>query len=672
MPRENKRRALRSGILRGTLASYGVDAVLLGGFVLAGTIPAWVPVAYAGAGCLASGILHWLCGRPGIAKSGDPYLVVPNLIVAALIQLSGIALVPQVAFFFLTLLFIVFGIASLRLSSRHALLSWLAILAAMGLTLYFVADTQWLPMRSATERILVWLCFGATLGRCILLGAFGKGLRDALSRRHQELSQALESLRQRDVELAANRVSLEHVNAELHRQATHDALTGLPNRTLFSDRLNQAMAHAARDQRQFAVLVLDLDRFKLINDSLGHGVGDQLLCHVAQKLKGVLRATDTVARAGGDEFMLILDDVVDRDGVAMVAEKLVAAVSESCTIATTELHTSPSIGISLYPVDGESADELLAHADEAMYAAKKRGRSTYQFFELGMEVFSHNRLQLENELRRALAHGQFELYYQPKIDIVSGTMKSVEALLRWRHPERGLVAPGEFIPLAEETGLILPIGRWVLREACRQARQWQVEGLPFLRVAVNLSPVQFRQPGFLAVIRGALNDHALEPRFLEIEVTESTVMSHAEGSIETLEELSRMGVIVAIDDFGTGYSSMSYLRRFPIDKLKIDRSFIHDLAGSADDTSIVRAIISLAHSLRLKVVAEGVETSAQLEQLKALGCDQYQGFLMSPAVPAAEVAALANVYSPKEADAQASEFARTHSKLAVFRAAGDR
>jgi diguanylate cyclase (GGDEF)-like protein len=481
---------------------------------------------------------------------------------------------------------------------------------------------------------------------------------------------ALDSLRQRDAELAASRLSLEHVNAELHRQATHDALTGLPNRSLFTDRLNQAMAHAARDQRQFAVLVLDLDRFKLINDSLGHGVGDQLLCHVAQKLKGVLRATDTVARAGGDEFMLILDDVVEKDAVALVAENLIAAVSESCLLGATELHTSPSIGISVFPADGETADVLLAHADEAMYAAKKRGRSTYQFFELGMEVFSHHRLQLENELRRALAQAQFELHYQPKIDIVSGTMKSVEALLRWRHPERGLVAPGEFIPLAEETGLILPIGRWVLREACRQAREWQVEGLPFLRVAVNLSPVQFRQPGFLAVIRGALNDHALEPRFLEIEVTESTVMSHAEGSIETLEELSRMGVIVAIDDFGTGYSSMSYLRRFPIDKLKIDRSFIHDLAGSADDASIVRAIISLAHSLRLKVVAEGVETSAQLEQLKALGCDQYQGFFMSPAVPAAEVAALARVYSPVEADAQASEFARTHSKLAAFRAAG--
>jgi diguanylate cyclase (GGDEF)-like protein len=672
MPREKKRRALRSRMLSGTLISYGVDAMLLGGFALAGTISGWVPLAYVAAGWLATGTFHVLCSRSGVAKSGDPYLVIPNLLVAALIQLLAMALVPQIAFFFLTLLFIVFGIASLRMSSRHALLSWLAILVAMGVTLYGISDVPWLPNRSGTERTLVWLSFATTLGRCILLGSFGRHLRDTLSRRHRELRSALESLRERDTELAANRVSLEHMNAELHRQANHDALTGLPNRSLFTDRLNQAMAHAARDQRQFAVLVLDLDRFKLINDSLGHGVGDQLLCHVAHKLKGVLRATDTVARAGGDEFMLILEDVLDRDSVSLVAQKLVAAISEPCILGVTELHTSPSIGVSLFPLDGETADVLLARADEAMYAAKKRGRSTYQFFELGMEIFSHQRLQVENDLRRALIQEQFELHYQPKIDIASGTMKSVEALLRWRHPTRGLVPPSEFIPLAEETGLILSIGHWVLREACRQAREWQIAGLPFLRVAVNLSPVQFRQPGFLAVIRAALDDHDLEPRYLEIEVTESTVMSHAEGSIETLEELSRMGVIVAIDDFGTGYSSMSYLRRFPIDKLKIDRTFIRDLVGSADDTSIVRAIISLAHSLRLKVVAEGVETAAQLEQLKVMGCDQYQGFLMSPAVPAAEITALVNAHSSHEAGARMSEFSRTHSKLAAFRGAGNR
>lgn len=664
--RELKRRGLRVSMLWATLASYGVDALLLGGFIAAGTISGWVPLTYVAAGWLTSAVLYWLCGRESVANSRDPYLTIPNLIVATLIQLGAILLAPQLTFFFLTILFIVFGIIGLGLSTRGALISWLVTLAATGLTLSLVADAGWLPTHTHAERVMVWLCFGVTLGRCILLGAFGRYLRDALSQRHRELAKALESLHQRDAELAANRQSLEHANAELHRQATHDALTGLPNRSLFSDRLNQTLAHAARDHKSFAVLVLDLDRFKLINDSLGHSTGDQLLCHVAAKLKGAMRSTDTVARAGGDEFLLIAADVVDRATVALVAEKLVAAVSETCNVAGAELQTSPSIGISLYPNDGDESETLLSHADEAMYAAKRRGRGTYQFFEPGMNVFSHHRLQLENDLRQALAAGQFELHYQPKIDIVSGTMKSVEALLRWRHPQRGIVGPDEFIPLAEETGLILALGRWVLREACRQAREWQLSGLPFLRVAVNLSPIQFRQPGFLGVFRAALNDHELDPRFLEIEVTESTVMSHAEGSIEILEELSRMGVVVAIDDFGTGYSSMSYLRRFPIDKLKIDRSFIRDLVGNSEDLSIVRAIVSLAHSLKLKVVAEGVETAAQLEQLRNLGCDQYQGFIMSPAVLPAEIEALAKTYS-SEGTLNPSEFQRTQSKLAVFR-----
>ncbi len=671
MSHENRRRALRTRILQATLASYAVDALLLGGFALAGSCFAWVPLAYVMAGWVASGTFHALSSRADIATAKDPYLTIPNLTAASLIQLVGILVAPQVTFFFLTTLFIVFGFASLRLSGRQALLSWLTILLAMGITLYLVSGSQWLPTRTAAERTLVWLCFGATLGRCVLLGAFGKSLRDALSHRHHEVAQALAVLHQRDAELAANRLSLEHANAELHRQAMHDALTGLPNRSLFTDRLSQAMAHARRDRQMFAVLVLDLDRFKLINDSLGHGAGDQLLCHVAGRLKSALRVSDTVARAGGDEFLLILEDIANREGVTRVAQKLVEAVSQSCRIAANDVHTSPSIGISVFPDDGESAEVLLARADEAMYVAKRRGRCRYQFFELGMEAFSHQRLQLENELRRALAQGQFELHYQPKIDIVSGTMSSVEALLRWHHPDRGLVPPSEFITLAEETGLILAIGGWVLREACRQARAWQLSGLPFLRVAVNLSPIQFRQPGFLALIRAALDDNELDPRYLEIEVTESTVMSHAEGSIEILEELSRMGVIVAIDDFGTGYSSMSYLRRFPIDKLKIDRSFICDLAGSAEDASIVRAIISLAHSLRLKVVAEGVETPAQLERLRSLGCDQYQGFFISRAVPPTEVPALAQTYSPKRTSADPGDCDRTQSKLAVLSATGD-
>jgi EAL domain-containing protein (putative c-di-GMP-specific phosphodiesterase class I) len=302
-----------------------------------------------------------------------------------------------------------------------------------------------------------------------------------------------------------------------------------------------------------------------------------------------------------------------------------------------------------------------------MYFAKQAGRNSFKFFSPGMSVFSRERLNLESELRRALPMKQFEVHYQPKIDIATGRMNSVEALLRWRHPTRGLVGPLEFLPIAEETGLMLAIGEWVLRESCRQARQWQREGLPFLRISVNISPIHFRQSKFLEIVRSALLDHDLEPQYLEIELTETTVMDHAENSVNILEELSRMGVIVSIDDFGTGYSSMSYLRRFPIDKLKIDRSFINDMTTNSDAASIVKAIISLAHSLRLKVVAEGVETKEQLRQLRELGCDQFQGFYRSAAVAASEIGEFVQK-SPEVASLpDQGPFLETQSKLTAFK-----
>jgi diguanylate cyclase len=425
---------------------------------------------------------------------------------------------------------------------------------------------------------------------------------------------------------------LEQANAELQHQATHDALTGLPNRVLFLDRLGREIAHGERDGRSFAVLAVDLDRFKVINDTLGHGPGDELLKEIAGRLSRTNRAVDTVARTGGDEFLLLITDIRNPADVVLIASKIIAELDKSIVIGGAEVHASASIGISVYPIDGTDSDSLVAHADEAMYFAKQHGRNSFKFFSPDMSVFSRERLDLERDLRRALPMKQFEVHYQPKMDVATGRMNSVEALLRWRHPTRGLVAPLDFIPLAEETGLMFAIGEWVLREACRQARRWQLDGQPFLRIAVNISPIHFRQPKFLEVVRSALADHNLEPRFLEIELTETTVMDHAEASVQILEELSRMGVLVSIDDFGTGYSSMSYLRRFPIDKLKIDRSFINDMATNADAASIVKAIISLAHSLRLKVVAEGVETAAQLQQLRDLGCDQFQGFYRSAAV----------------------------------------
>jgi len=374
-----------------------------------------------------------------------------------------------------------------------------------------------------------------------------------------------------------------------------------------------------------------------------------------------------VARTGGDEFLLLITDICNPADTAVVATKIIAELDKSVLIRGAEVHTSASIGISVYPTDGADADSLVAHADEAMYFAKQHGRNAFQFFSPGMSVFSRERLDLERDLRRALPMKQFELHYQPKMDVATGRMTSVEALLRWRHPTRGLVGPMEFIPLAEETGLMFSIGEWVLNEACRQARQWQLDGQPFLRVAVNISPMHFRQPKFLDIVRSALAVHDLEPRFLEIELTETTVMDHAETSVQILEELSRMGVIVSIDDFGTGYSSMSYLRRFPIDKLKIDRSFINDLTTSSDAASIVKAIISLAHSLRLKVVAEGVETADQLQQLRDLGCDQFQGFYRSAAVLPGEIEKFIRLAADAGKLSEQTSSGETQSKLAVLR-----
>ena len=460
---------------------------------------------------------------------------------------------------------------------------------------------------------------------------------------------------------------LAQANAELQHQATHDALTQLLNRVLFLDRLEREIAHGKREQRSFAVLVVDLDRFKVINDTLGHGVGDQFLIEIARRLIAAIRAVDTVARTGGDEFLLLITALHEPADAAIIAAKIVAALDKPVSIGGTEVHASGSIGIAVFPGDGTDADTLVAHADEAMYFAKQQGRNSYQFFNAGMSVFSRERLDFERDLRSALSLQQFEVHYQPKLDVPTGRMNSVEALLRWRHPTRGLVGPIEFIPLAEESGLIFSIGEWVLREACRQASQWQTDGLPFIRIAVNISPSHFRQPRFLDMVRSALLDNDLEPQYLEIELTETTVMDHADGSVAILEELSRMGVLVSIDDFGTGYSSMSYLRRFPIDKLKIDRSFIKDLTTHADAASIVKAIISLGHSLQLKVVAEGVETAEQLEQLRELGCDQFQGFYRSAAVPPGEIAQFIATTVDTAPPRDPHGFLETQSKLTAFK-----
>ncbi|TLZ13175.1 MAG: EAL domain-containing protein [Gammaproteobacteria bacterium] len=457
---------------------------------------------------------------------------------------------------------------------------------------------------------------------------------------------------------------LEAANKQLRHLASHDALTGLPNRVLLDDRLSQAVAHAEQDGHSFGVAMFDLDRFKVVNDSLGHRAGDALIKEVAHRLAGVARGTDTVGRLGGDEFLFIMDRLAKREDAEHIARRAVKALELPIRLDGVDLHTSASIGIAMFPADGKSAEALIANADAAMYCAKQRGRNNIQCYAEGMNSATQERVKLESDLHQALSLKQLELHYQPKVDTKTGLIHGVEALARWRHPQRGLVPPGEFIPLAESCGLIDGIGEWVVRESCRQARAWQLEGLPPLRVAVNLSAFQFRHGNLLQMIREALQAAQLEPRFLEVEITESALMSDPEESVTILEQLSRMGVVVSVDDFGTGYSSMSYLRRFPIDKLKIDRGFIAELISRADDASIVRAIVSLAHSLRLKVVAEGVETSEQLNVLRSLGCDQYQGFCFSPAVPAAQFAALLRESQQKTGPAPDSALDRTYSKLA--------
>jgi diguanylate cyclase len=464
--------------------------------------------------------------------------------------------------------------------------------------------------------------------------------------------------------VATRTEGLEAANRQLRHLATHDALTGLPNRVLLEDRLQQAMAHADRNQQLFALLVCDLDRFKLINDSLGHKAGDSLLQEVALRLSGAVRAIDTVARLGGDEFVVILSAVADRLEAETIARRAIEAFQAPITIDGIDLHTSPSIGIAYYPDDGGSVESLIAHADAAMYCAKQHGREKIQCFVQGMSEGMSNKVKLESDLHRALAHGQFELHYQPKVDTATGAVRSAEALIRWHHPERGLIPPSEFIAVAEECGLIGQISAWVLGEACRQTRAWQLAGLPSLRVGVNLSASEFRHGSLVKTIRRALQEAALEPEFLEIELTESVVMSNPEESIAILEQLSSMGVLVSVDDFGTGYSSMSYLRRLPIDKLKIDRAFINEITAQPDDASIVQAIVSLAHSLRLKVVAEGVETAGQLEFLKSLGCDQYQGYFFSRPLSSAAFEELIRAQKAAAVSFTDEDAARTHSKLA--------
>jgi diguanylate cyclase (GGDEF)-like protein len=428
--------------------------------------------------------------------------------------------------------------------------------------------------------------------------------------------------------LAGIAIERQRSEQRIRHMAHHDELTGLPNRALLNDRLAQALGQAARTGRPLALLFLDLDGFKYINDSLGHEVGDRLLRTVAARLQAIVRQGDTVARLGGDEFVVMLVDLEHDGDAAVVAHEIVRALSRPLRADDRTLHVTASLGVATFPADGDSAELLLKHADAAMYRAKAQGRNGVQCYTRDMGVQAHQRVELQSALRLAVEQGQFELHYQPQCAPESGRIVAVEALIRWPHPILGLVSPDRFIPLAEETGLIAPIGRWVLHTACRQLQAWHAAGHTRLVMAVNLSARQFIAQDIPQLVRDALEEHGLPPRALELELTETALMHNADAVRSTLQALKDLGVVLALDDFGTGYSSLNHLRRFPIDAIKIDKSFTAEMASSDDTTAIVRAIVAMARSLGVQTVAEGVENEAQMRFLAALHCDRVQGFFL--------------------------------------------
>lgn len=426
----------------------------------------------------------------------------------------------------------------------------------------------------------------------------------------------------------------------IRHQAYHDLLTGLPNRVLFRDRFEQALARRTRrDPGRMAIMLLDLDRFKTINDSLGHNVGDQLLQEVARRLSSCLREVDTVARMGGDEFLILLPDLRYPEDAAKVSQKLLELFEQPFRLEQHDLHITTSIGISIFPDDGRDAPTLMKNADIALYRAKEKGRNAYELFTQAMTVAAVARLNLENGLRRSLERGEMTLYYQPIVDAHSAQILAVEALLRWNHPEMGTVAPRDFIHIAEETGLIMPIWAWALRTACLQQRQWLQQGIPKVPIAMNISSLQFQQPNFVAIVQDTLTEVNLHPSLLELEITEGMAMRE-EFAMKVLNELSKIGVRISIDDFGIGYTSFSRVKKFPINTIKIDPHFLEQSFTDPDDLAIVRTIVSLGHGLNCKVIAEGVETLEQLTMLRSLNCDGIQGFLVSHPHPAAEMTPL--------------------------------
>jgi diguanylate cyclase (GGDEF)-like protein len=520
-------------------------------------------------------------------------------------------------------------------------------------------------------RLVIFGTFGCALAIAVAGFAFGRQWKQRARLADSQAELALQEER-----AAAMRAAAELAEAaalQVAHSAEHDFLTGLPNRMLLNDRVNQAIALARRHKKHTAVLFLDLDGFKHINDSLGHGVGDKLLQSIATRLVACVRSSDTVSRQGGDEFVVLLSEVEESEDAAVAASRIVKAVAGAHSIGQHDvhvdvataagrmlhavaephsvdhhnLHVTASIGVSVYPDDGADAETLIKNADTAMYQAKENGRQSFQFFKPAMNVRAVERQSVEEDLRGALNRQEFTLHYQPKIDLRTGAIVGAEALIRWTHPTRGSVPPLQFIPVAEDCGLIVQIGAWVFREACTQAGAWIDVGLPAMTMAINVSAMEFRNENFLENLFAILGETGLDPRFLELELTESLLMRHAESAVSILRSLRAVGIQVAMDDFGTGYSSLSYLRKFPLDALKIDQSFVRQISDAGEDTAIVTAVIGMAQSLKLRVIAEGVETREELEFLQAHHCDEAQGYYFSRPVPPEQFAELLRTGIPE-------------------------
>ncbi|HUP29563.1 MAG TPA: EAL domain-containing protein [Usitatibacter sp.] len=550
-----------------------------------------------------NGALYFLFRTRLNERFADPSLTWLQTLSATCVLMFVVYHVDRERGLALMICLVVLAFGTFRFSTRE-------FLTAAGVVLAAYAGVINLLMWRKPELVNVpleafqWVTLAFVLPCYAMVGGRLSELRQRLRRTNDELSSAL---------------------SMIQKMATHDTLTGLPNRALFNETLSHSIGQAARHQRPLAIFFLDLDRFKNINDTLGHGVGDRVLQEAARRLTGSLRASDLVARLGGDEFVLLVEEFRDSTDLADIAAKILEAFEPTVMIDGQELGLSASLGICTYPEDGADAQALLSNADIAMYRAKEQGRNRYCFYAAELNHLSQERLALEAGLRHALERSEIEIFYQPKIGFGNGRVTGVEALIRWRHPRLGLLMPDKFIFLAEETGAIIPIGYWTIRRVCERARRWHDQGMP-LSVAVNLSASQFHEPKLVTELAAILKQTGVAPHALELEITESMVMKDPERAVGIMEALRAMGVRLSIDDFGTGHSSLGYLKRFPINQLKVDRSFVRDLPHNGDDVAITRAVIAMAHSLRMSVVAEGVEHQEQFDLLRAEGCDEFQGY----------------------------------------------